>query len=349
METITTLNSKVEIGSLKNSTFQATLLNYNQIIILVDEHTKVQLPKVTQFISRTYQTIEIPSGEKGKNLTTCQLIWSKLIELNVDRKSILINLGGGVITDMGAFVASTYKRGIDFINIPTSLLSMVDASVGGKTGVNFQGLKNNIGLFIEPKTVYCDISLLETLPKRELISGIGEILKHALITDNPYWNQLTSYCFEKWNWETIITQSINIKSTIVLQDPLENSERKKLNFGHTIGHAIESNKLQNNEVILHGEAIAIGMICESYLSYSENSLTKLELDEITTTILSIFKLPKITNNNNTLIELMLQDKKNEHQKINFTLLNKIGSSSINHYLNEAIIIEALDYYREQIH
>ena len=349
METITTLNSKVEIDAIENSSLNKLSLNYTKIVVLVDENTKILLPKITQALLNTsFQTIEIPSGEKEKNLETSQLIWNQLMILKTDRKSLLINLGGGVITDMGAFVASTYKRGIDFINIPTSLLSMVDASIGGKTGINFQGLKNNIGLFIEPKAVFCDVSMLSTLPNRELISGIGEVLKHALITDIDYWNTLIERPVKNWNWRSIISQSIKIKNTIVLQDPLEMDERKKLNFGHTIGHAIESNKLMNNKFILHGEAIAIGMICESYISHSESSLSDFELNKVTKTIKSIFKLPLITDNNEVLISLMLQDKKNEDQNINFTLLKSIGSSSVNHYVSKGKIIESLDYYRKLI-
>lgn len=349
MNTIPTLKSKVEIGSLKDSSLSTLVANYKKVIVLVDENTKALISRISTlstFSSLDY--IEIKSGEKNKNLETCQYIWSQLIEFNIDRNGLIINLGGGVITDMGAFAASTYKRGIDFINIPTSLLSMVDASVGGKTGVNFQGIKNNIGLFIEPKSVYCDTSLLETLPQRELISGIGEILKHALITDLNYWQTLIETSLALWNWESIINKSISIKNTIVLKDPLEKNDRKKLNFGHTIGHAIESNKLNNNEPILHGEAVAIGMICESYISNIENTLSEKELQEITTIIKSIFKLPSISSDDSTLLNLMLQDKKNEGLEINFTLLDSIGKSSINHYIRKEIITDALAYYRKLI-
>ena len=350
MEPIITSNSKVEIKSIENSSLKSIALNYNKIAVLVDENTKVLLPKITQTLQElSFHIIEIKSGEKEKNIETCQLIWEQLITLKIDRKSLLINLGGGVITDMGAFVASTYKRGIDFINVPTSLLSMVDASVGGKTGINFQKLKNNIGLFIEPKAVFCDVSMLSTLPKRELVSGIGEILKHGLIADADYWAILIKLPIEKWNWNSIVEQSIKIKNSIVLRDPLEKNERKKLNFGHTIAHAIESNKLINNESILHGEAVAIGIISESFLSYTENSLSKGQLDKITKIIQSIFTLPLITNNNKVLIDFMLQDKKNENEQINFTLLDNIGKSSINHYVSTTNIIKSLDYYRNLTH
>lgn len=349
MVTINSNDSIIEIGNIENSSFKTLINSYQFVIVLVDENTKILLPKITVLLAEhQLKIIEIVSGEKQKNLSTCQFIWQQLIDFAVDRKSLFINLGGGVITDMGAFAASTFKRGIDFVNIPTSLLSMVDASVGGKTGINFEGYKNNIGLFITPKAVYCDVSFLVTLPLRERIAGIGEILKHALITDSIYWNYLKEHNFVSWNWENVIKQSITIKNALVIKDPLEKHERKKLNFGHTIGHAIESDCLAQNRDLLHGEAVAVGMICESYISYKTTNLSKDELDEIVGLIETIFKLPVITADDSKLLGLMLQDKKNENNKINFTLLNRIGSSTINNYVSEDLIKESLVFYRNRV-
>jgi 3-dehydroquinate synthase len=339
----------IEVGSIEKSSFARAIRNYSKIVVLIDENTEVLLPKIKPlFKEKSFDIIKIKSGEKEKNLTTCETIWAKLLELNIDRNGLLVNLGGGVITDIGGFTASTYKRGIDFINIPSTLLSMVDASVGGKTGVNFGGFKNNIGLFNEPRYVFCDRSMLETLPQRELISGIGEVLKHALIADKSYWDALVSIAIDKWDWTSIILQSINIKNNIVLNDPFEKSERKKLNFGHTIGHAIESNFLNNEKPILHGEAVAIGLICESYISYLKKLIREEELIKIPEVVLSLFQLPKIKLEHNQLLKLMLQDKKNENNTINFTLLNGIGDSVINQTASSEEIIMSLDYYQTLI-
>ena len=228
--------------------------------------------------------IEIPSGEEHKNLEKCQLIWNALSSHHFDRNSLLINLGGGVVGDMGGFAASTYKRGIDFIQIPTSLLAMVDASVGGKLGIDFAYLKNQIGVFNNPKAVLINPVFLNSLPNNQLLSGFAEVVKHALIEDKCYWKEITTTPLEKMNWESIILQSIVIKNNIVTQDPLEKGERKKLNFGHTFGHAIESFYLKLGKPILHGEAISLGMILESNLSKINNE----EKHEISSFILQNF-------------------------------------------------------------
>ncbi len=345
MEVIKTSSSTVEIGNIEQSSFQSKANKYNKIAILVDENTRIALPKITPFLKNdSIFTIEIKSGEKQKQLETCQYIWNQLLSFNFNRNDLLINLGGGVITDMGGFAASTFKRGIDFINIPTSLLSMVDASVGGKTGINFNKFKNNIGLFIEPLTVFCDQSLLTTLPQKELISGIGEVLKHALILDQEYWNYCNNNKIENWDWNYIIQQSINLKNNIVLADPFEKSVRKKLNFGHTIGHAIESYFMKENIEILNGEAIAIGMICESHISYQKKHITEKTLTEITELITSIFPYYQLPNSSSQLIEIMKQDKKNTDSSINCTLLNKIGESTIDNNVSLDTIKNALNYY-----
>ena len=250
-------------GSLKAYDFSS----YNQLAVLVDENTKrCCLPVFLKATNIDAILIEIPSGEEHKNLENCQLIWNELSTHHFDRNSLLINLGGGVIGDMGGFAASTYKRGIDFIQIPTSLLAMADASIGGKLGIDFAYLKNQIGLFNNPKAVLINPFFLNSLPKNQLLSGFAEVVKHALITDKYFWKEIKKTPLEKMNWKSIIYQSLMIKNDIVTQDPLEKGERKKLNFGHTFGHAIESFYLEQGKPILHGEAISLGMILESNLS-----------------------------------------------------------------------------------
>tara|TARA_B100000683_G_scaffold111060_1_gene109402 strand:- start:4027 stop:5028 length:1002 start_codon:yes stop_codon:yes gene_type:complete len=299
--------------------------SYKQLAILVDENTKRDcLPIFLKATNIDAILIEIPSGEEHKNLEKCQLIWNLLSSYHFDRNSLLINLGGGVVGDMGGFAASTYKRGIDFIQIPTSLLAMVDSSVGGKLGVDFAYLKNQIGVFNNPKAVLINPVFLNSLPKNQLLSGFAEVVKHALIADKRYWKEIKITPLEKMNWESIILQSVIIKNIIVTQDPLEKGERKKLNFGHTFGHAIESFYLKLGKPVLHGEAISLGMILESNLSKINNE-EKLEIASFISNTFSIPKKPPLR----ALLEWMKSDKKNRKEKINFTLLNGIGSSIIN--------------------
>lgn len=307
-----------------NSLSKLEVSSYSKIAILIDENTKrdclYKLPKIENSL-----IIEIPSGEENKNISTCNFIWEKLTENQFDRNSLLINLGGGVIGDIGGFCASTYKRGIDFIQIPTTLLAMVDASFGGKLGVDFKDLKNQIGVFNNPESVLIDPKFLQTLHVNELKSGFAEVVKHALIADQHLWSTITSTPFTNLDWQEIITISVDIKNNIVLSDPLENGERKKLNFGHTYGHAIESYYLEKGTPILHGEAIFMGMILEIDLS----SISEEEKQEIKNFILSNFSLP-FTPKKSDILSHLVNDKKNKEGKINFSLLNKIGVGSIDH-------------------
>ena len=234
--------------------------NYSNIFILVDDKTnEFCLPIFLPFLAteKTIEIIEIESGESEKNVATCAEIWSALTELSGDRKSILINVGGGVITDIGGFVASTFKRGIDFIHVPTTLLGMVDAAIGGKNGVDLGNLKNQIGVINVPKMVLIDSQYLETLPQTEMRSGLAEMLKHGLIFDRVYWKQfLDLKAIDFADFDALIYRSVEIKNEIVMQDPTENGIRKALNFGHTLGHAIESYFLENDnkKTLLHGES-----------------------------------------------------------------------------------------------
>ncbi len=318
---------------------------FSQIAILVDENTREHcLPLITV---KNALIIQINSGESYKSIDTCSAIWLELTKHQFDRKSLLINLGGGVIGDMGGFCARTYKRGIHFINIPTTLLSQVDASVGGKLGIDFNHFKNHIGLFSEPDKVLIDPTFLKTLPERELRSGYGEVIKHNLIADNQGWQKLTKDDWQKSDWIHVIKHSVNIKNTIVNNDPKERAARKSLNFGHTIGHAIESHYLESASRLLHGEAIAIGMICEAHLSYQKKTLTQDELVSITQGITSVFGKKTIDRGiYEVLLQLMSQDKKNEAGELLFVLLEGIGKVKWDVKVTDSEIIHALDYLNQ---
>lgn len=319
-------NYSIWIG--EKSLSKLDISKYSKVAILVDENTKREcfslLPKISNSI-----IIEVPSGEENKNISICNTVWKKLSLNNFDRNSVLINLGGGVICDMGGFCASTYKRGLDFIQIPTTLLAMVDASIGGKIGINFNGLKNQIGLFSNPKSVIINPIFLKTVPEKQLQSGFAEVIKHSLITDKKHWEILSNTAFKDLDWQNIIDISIQIKNTIVKSDPLEKNNRKKLNFGHTYGHAIESYYLEEKKPILHGEAVLMGIILESELSL----LSQNEKIDIKDYIISNFSLPDIPSKNK-LMKFLLNDKKNKKAKINFTLLNGIGRCTIDNLFAE---------------
>jgi 3-dehydroquinate synthase len=318
------VSSDYSIWIGEHSLSKLDISGYSKIAILVDENTKRDcLPKLQQLEKSI--VIEIKSGEEYKNIDTCNFIWEQLTKNNFDRNSLLINLGGGVIGDMGGFCASTYKRGIDFLQIPTTLLAMVDASVGGKLGVDFNGLKNQIGLFNNPKSVLVNPDFLKTLPENQLRSGFAEVVKHALISDSNLWKQLALAPFESLDLENIIETSVQIKNNIVESDPFEKGDRKKLNFGHTFGHAIESYYLEKGTPILHGEAVFMGMILETEISH----LSETDKNEIKNYILSNFALPYTPKKYN-LRKFLINDKKNQNGKISFSLLNSIGSCTINH-------------------
>ncbi|MEO6150002.1 MAG: 3-dehydroquinate synthase, partial [Mucilaginibacter sp.] len=268
-----------------------------------------------------------------------------LIDFGADRKALMVNLGGGVITDMGGFAASTYKRGIDFVQVPTTLLSQVDASVGGKTGIDVDSVKNIIGTFTQPKAVFIDYDFLQTLPPRQTLSGLAEMLKHGLILDAAYWNRLKQSDLHNPAAE-LIHASVILKNKVVIEDPTEQHIRKSLNFGHTVGHAVETWSLTHDaDPLTHGEAIAIGMLCEAYLSHKRTGLSKQELDEIQFVIGSLYQHYSL---NSAMYEdvytIMLKDKKNIDGKINCTLLNRIGKFTIDNICTKEELYEALDYY-----
>ena len=323
---------------------------YSIVFILVDENThELCLPNFMAEINGDYQfeIIEIESGEINKNIETCVGVWEALSELGADRKSVMINLGGGVLTDMGGFIASTFKRGIDFINVPTTLLSMVDASVGGKTGIDLGALKNQIGIINQPVMVLVIPDFLDTLENRQVISGFAEMLKHGLIQSNSYWEALK----EANNLEDMkmhILTSIQIKNEVVLQDPTEQNIRKILNYGHTLGHAIESYFLESEskEMLLHGEAIAVGMILEGYLSHKLLGLSEQSLNDIKTTFLDKYEKVEFSDDDfENILKLMKYDKKNSHGKVNFVLLKTIGEPIIDVEIPVELFAEAFAYYK----
>lgn len=325
--------------------------NFSKIFILVDTNTHNHcLPNFLANVSYSseLEIIEMEAGEFNKNIDTCTQVWHTLSELGADRKSLLINLGGGVVTDLGGFVASTFRRGISFINVPTSLLAMVDASVGGKTGVDLGSLKNQVGIIIFPVMVLIDTLFLKSISKSEIRSGLAEMLKHGLIKDAEYWRRLCGLkSLNLRDLDHLIYESVVIKNDVVKQDPNEHGERKQLNFGHTLGHAIESYFLssENKTTLLHGEAIAAGMVLEAYLSNKTCGLTNEELSQIKKAFINLYGLIKFNNEDkNSIIELLIYDKKNSHGVIKFALIECIGKSKIDVIVNEDMIYEAFSYY-----
>lgn len=322
--------------------------DYSSLFILVDVNTLQHcFPKFIPFIEsdRPLEVIEIDAGEEHKNLDTCLGVWGTLSELGADRKSLLITLGGGVITDLGGFVASAYKRGIDFVNIPTTLLSMVDASVGGKTGVDLGTLKNQIGLFSNPEMVLIISDFLNTLAEREIRSGMAEVIKYGFTHNRKLLDEVNS--FKDLIFKDLIYKSIAIKNNVVLTDPKENGLRKVLNFGHTIGHAIESYFLghPNKEKLTHGEAIAIGMICECYLSYQLLNFDSKKVDAAKELILSVFNKVKILSDDfGEIIAFLKHDKKNINGTVNFVLLKDYEDFKLDCKVSNDLIIESLEYY-----
>ena len=335
----------IKIGNAKEFLLEyISHSNFSKIGILVDENTKIScLNKLKDSLDFNYHEIEIKSGEENKNLQTCSNVWGILTKLNFDRKSLIINLGGGVICDLGGFVASTYKRGIQFINIPTTLLGQVDASVGGKLGIDFNNYKNQIGIFREPNLIIVDPEFLASLPKRELRSGFAEVIKHCIIRDEKKLDQILNSNWEKSDWLEIVKHSIKIKSKVVNEDMKEDGPRKILNFGHTIGHAIETTYMNKENRFLHGEAISIGIICEAYLSHKLNKLSTSDLNKIVDIIKNVF-------DNNTIeyfeeiVRNAYHDKKNIDDKIRTCILNKIGQCEYDHEISPNHIIESLEYY-----
>ncbi|MEE9406981.1 MAG: 3-dehydroquinate synthase [Polaribacter sp.] len=322
--------------------------NYSTIFILVDENTFEHCyPKFIPNLAtdKRIEVIEIESGEINKNIETCIGVWNAITELGGDRKSLVITLGGGVITDLGGFVASCFKRGIDFVNIPTTLLSMVDASVGGKTGIDLGVLKNQIGLFANPQMVLVDTDYLTTITDREIKSGTAEIIKYGITYDVKLFNEIKNNKGLEIN--DLIYRSIEIKNEVVLQDPKEQNLRKILNFGHTLGHAIESFYLESEgkENLTHGEAIAIGMVCESFISSKLLGFPTEKVNEVKEVVLSIYNRTNLLKEDfSGIMELLKHDKKNVNGQVNFVLLNDYEDYKIDCRVPENLITESMEFY-----
>jgi len=327
--------------------------NYSKIFVLTDSNTNeycaaVFLAELATEIN--IEILEIEAGEAQKNISTCVELWTVLIELGADRKSLIIGLGGGVVTDITGFVASVFKRGIDFINVPTSLLGMVDAALGGKTGVDLGALKNQIGTITNAQIVLIDFRFLDTLPNEEIRSGYAEMLKHGLIQDRDYWKKLSDFQnIDLTELDKLIIRSVEIKTKITSEDLTENGIRKALNYGHTLGHAIESYCMENSEKpnLLHGEAIAIGMILESFLSFRKELISAEEYLEIKTVLKSIYPFVTFSKNDiEEIIKLLSFDKKNEYGKILFVLLDSIGNIRIDQQIENELIFKAFEDYQQ---
>ena len=327
---------KNDIAKLKE-----IIASHTKPFLLLDENTeKYCLNCIKDIDFQDAIKIIIPSGEQNKNIDTVQLVWSQLIENHADRKSLLINIGGGMVTDIGGFAASCYQRGIDFINIPTTLLGMIDAAVGGKTGIDFQGLKNQIGLFSQPSAVLILFEFLETLPKRELLSGLAEIIKYGFIVDKFFLDAKLSYPL----YPEYIEKAIAVKDGITHSDTTEQGLRKILNFGHTIGHALETYLIENQQEIRHGEGVAMGMVSALYLSEKYCNLDAKWTSfykKLYSKTFNRFDLNGIPVE--TLLEIMRHDKKNEGGDIRFVLIEDIGKPVYDVIVKEDDIVDAINY------
>ncbi len=329
-----------ELIFIKSTDFPSEMLEqqlkeHTKVFVLMDSNTLQHVwPKFAHLTGlKKAEILEIEPGEESKCIEVCHHLWLTLLENGADRNSLLLNIGGGVVTDLGGFVASTFKRGISFINIPSSLLAMVDASVGGKTGINLGHSKNQIGVFQEAETVYIFPQLLQTLPADHLLSGFAEMIKHGLITNRDYWEKLSQIDhLTVAEVATHIKKSIKIKSEVVEADPTEKGLRKTLNFGHTFGHAIESVMWKEGHPILHGNAVALGMVLSAEVAYLRNKITEKDKNEIHKNIASFFALqPLLDIEFESLYQEMKNDKKNKNGQINFTLLNQIGNAEYDCY------------------
>ena len=324
---------------------------HDKIFVLADETTYQSCwPSISHYLSlKGANLIIIAPTDVHKDIEALTSVWKALGEGGATRHSCMINLGGGMVTDLGGFAASTFKRGINFINIPTTLLAMVDASVGGKTGINFNGLKNEIGVFNDSKFVILNTQFLKTLDEDNLCSGYAEMLKHGLISNNDMWAELISYDLQHpdlTQMQRMVAESVKIKERIVMEDPQEQGIRKALNLGHTVGHAFESWSLRRKP-ILHGYAIAYGLVCELYISAVKMGFPTDKMRQTVNFINENYgKLNFSCDDYEELIELMYHDKKNMAGSINFTLLSEIGNININQNASEEEIKDAFDFYRE---
>ncbi len=319
---------------------------YSRIGVLMDVNTEQFCYPLLKDALPVHDKIIIKAGEEHKNLEACQHVWESVTQLHFDRHSLLLILGGGVIGDLGGFCAATFKRGIDFVLVPTTLLAQVDASVGGKLGIDFKHFKNHIGVFCEPAATLISSGFLATLPERELRSGFAEVIKHCLISDRAMWDVIRKKLLDQQDWNVLIPHSVAFKKQVVETDPKESGLRKILNVGHTVGHAVESYFLDSDNRIFHGEAIAMGMICESFIGWKKDLITKTELDEISTYLKQIYPAVTLPAVRKPILELMSQDKKNRGDKILMALTKGIGEATWDVEVNAEEIEASFDYYQK---
>lgn len=347
------MNQRVIISThLENELVSAlSECEHDKLFVLIDTTTQEKCLPVLQkfYCMKEAKVITIPASDSHKDIESLMMVWKGLQEGGASRHSCMINLGGGMVTDLGGFAASTFKRGINFINIPTTLLAMVDASVGGKTGINFGGLKNEVGVFNDSKFVILDTEFLKTLDAENISSGYAEMLKHGLISTEAMWEELVSFDLatpDLKQLQRMVGDSVKVKERIVEQDPHEKGIRKALNLGHTFGHAFESWALKRKP-ILHGYAVAFGLIPELYLSVAKTGFPTEKMRQTVTFIKENYGTLNITcDDYDELIELMHHDKKNQNGIINFTMLGAIGDIRINQTATTEEIKEALDFFRE---
>jgi 3-dehydroquinate synthase len=327
----------------------AALLNkkkYSSLAVLVDENTLRHCYPLIKPSLPAHFVVQIKSGESEKNINTCVDIWKSLTEHALDRHSCVVVLGGGVLGDMGGFCASTYKRGIDFMLVPTTLLAQVDASIGGKLGIDFENFKNHIGVFQQPIVTILYDGFLKTLPEPELRSGFAEIIKHVLISDAAMWQEIKSKKLHDQHFRKLINHSVEFKAKVTTEDPKERGLRKILNAGHTIGHALESFHMSKGNGILHGEAIAAGLIAEAYIAANRGMLSENDLMEMVRFIVSIYGKIEIGKNELSEIAMLtLQDKKNKDKRIMCVLLDKIGNAKWDCEITLESVVEALSFYK----
>ena len=321
--------------------------DFSSIAVIADNHTfRFCYPDLKELLPK-HTLVRIKAGEEQKHIDTCELIWDALTRANFDRHALVLNLGGGVIGDMGGFCAATYKRGIAFAQLPTTLLSQVDASVGGKLGIDFRGFKNHIGVFQQPNAVLIDPVFLTTLPERELRSGFAEVIKHCLIADADMWEFIRRRDLDEQDWSALVAHSVAVKQRVVTQDPTEKGLRKILNFGHTLGHAVETYYLnQPRKRLLHGEAIAVGMVAESFIAWQKKMIDETLLTQIEEYVFAVYGKVRLTDEDvDPILTLTTQDKKNRGREVRMSLLDGVGHCAYDIPVTTADMRRSIEFYR----
>lgn len=350
MKNIFSTGNEIYISSIDELGNKIDQMDVSSVIVIADENTSVLcVPRLKQFFQQD-RLVVLPAGEQSKTLQSCEKIWDALIKMNADRDCLILNVGGGVICDIGGFAASCFQRGIRFGNVPTTVLSMSDAAIGGKTGVDYAGLKNYIGVIRFPEFIWIDEGFLETLEEKEKISGFAEIVKHAIIGSTELWNSLEEIdSIHHLSWKGILEKNLPIKVRIVEADPCEHGLRKVLNFGHTIGHALESHYLHRSKPAMHGDCVATGMLIEAKMSNSLGILNNNDFEAIERLIGRLLK--PIKNSLPTFAEIkpwMIKDKKSIHASPGFSLPDKIGSCKWNVQVAESVIAECFTWYTQAV-